>query len=272
MGMLKWNRPWFLFMVLFAFGVPTMSTGCGGDKKADRADDDDDDDDKKKKKKKKKKKRKKKKKKRSDDDDDEGEERANRDDDDGEKDAVVEPPPAVAPVPVAVPAPVPVANPQPGQADLLQGASLRRIPSSKLAIPIPQGWHPYKIGLYSGFASADDSAIVMFSPVSTRGELAGRVQDIERKLGITNEKKVSSKTMRLGPNKIRADVVDMKCNFDGDGGDLSYALVEQPGRRTFMLVVDATKGSAPQRLHDQAQAAILNIQLARYTGRSRRPF
>ncbi len=265
MGGRRYLISWILMLLFVAGSVPVLS-GCGQlGSDSSKSSDEDEDDSKKKKKKKKKKdddeeeeeeeddggKKKKKKKK----DDDDGDEQADNDDG-GDKPTEV--PPAPAPPPAPLPTPVPAANPAP--ANLLQGAVYKRIPTTTLEIPVPKGWNESKKGLYSGLTSPDEKVAIAFTVVTYKSELAGRLQDIERKLGISNEVKTGEKTTQIGPNKLNALIHDATCTFHGKPGKLSYVIVQQKGRSSVVLVIYASENDAKKIDDETAHAAILNIR------------
>ncbi|MEM6791668.1 MAG: hypothetical protein AAF715_29385 [Myxococcota bacterium] len=189
-----------------------------------------------------KKKKKKKKKKRADDDGDDGA--------DGDKAEASPKPPKV----------VPVSEPDAG-AKLLENAVYKRIPSTSVEVPVPNGWKEFKTGLYSGVQSPDDKVAVVFTPVTYRSEYVGRVQDIERRLGITNERVTNKSKAPIGPNRLQAEITDATCNFHGKPGQLAYVLVQQSGgKRVHVLVVFVAENAANKADIDIGHAAILNLR------------
>ncbi len=143
--------------------------------------------------------------------------------------------------------------------NVMKGATYKRIPSTRVEVPIPPGWRVAKRGLYSFAISPDKKAMLAFTTVSSRGEFRGRTLHAWRKFKITGCTKGPSKKGGLGPDKMPSSLIDYECNFNGVPSYVSTVLVNA-GQRAFPFVIYAVEKSASKRTFKQAKQTVLNMR------------
>ena len=166
-------------------------------------------------------------------------------------------PVAAQPVPAAV---QPAAAPAPA-ADPLAGAFFLPIPQTRLKVPVASGWHKLEGGgLYTMVASPKDQALFLFTTVSTRGELAGRKQQIQRLAKITNLRQTGSQNGTVGPNQLSAQIETYDATFHGTPGDLEILYVsQQPRSRHLAVVYVVSEKNVDPAIQQQGLAMLKNI-------------
>jgi hypothetical protein len=143
--------------------------------------------------------------------------------------------------------------------DVMKGAVYKRVPSTTVEVPVPAGWVVAKRSLYSFAFSPDKKAMLAFTTVSSRGEFAGRTQHAWRVFKMRNCTKAPKKSLKIGPDKLPALIVDYECQFNGVPSHVSTVLVNA-GRRAFPFVIYAVHKSADARTLKQAKQTILSMR------------
>ncbi len=153
------------------------------------------------------------------------------------------------------PAEVPASDP-------MDGASYKRVPSTQVEVPIPPGWVTSKRSLYSVATSPDDKAFIAFTTVSSRGEFVGRIQHVVKTFKVTDYVKGKVTDTPIGPDGLKANIVDATCNFHDVPAHMSSVLVNY-GKRRHVFVVYALDKSASKETTVQAQQAVLRMRRTR---------
>jgi hypothetical protein len=143
--------------------------------------------------------------------------------------------------------------------DPMAGATYKTVPSTKVQVPIPKGWATKKKSLYSVASAPDGKAFLAFTTVSSRGEFVGRIQHVGKTFKITDYKKGKVTKADIGPDKLKAEIIDATCSFNDTAAIMSSVLVDY-GKRRHVFVVYALDQSASETTKTQAQQAILRMR------------
>jgi hypothetical protein len=136
------------------------------------------------------------------------------------------------------------------------------VPGTHVQIPFAPGWRKTEAGLYKVAVAPSNDAALAFSTIGSRGELAGRLQQIAGILKINDLRRGPSKTVDIGPDKLRAYVEDGSCRFGNRPGVISTVVVDAGGSRP-VVVVYAVEAAAAQTVRRQALAMVLLMRRAR---------
>ena len=142
---------------------------------------------------------------------------------------------------------------------VMKGSQMMRIKSTRVYVPIPPGWSSSKRGLYHFAESDDGHAMLAFTVVATRGQLIGRKRHAERTFNIFGCKEKPPKTLRIGPNKLKATFWKKSCNLNGRPSFVTEVLINQ-GRRSFPFVIFAVDDKASKKTRQQAAQILLRIE------------
>lgn len=143
--------------------------------------------------------------------------------------------------------------------DPMAGATYKTVPSTSVQVPIPKGWSTKKKSLYSVASAPDGKAFLAFTTVSSRGEFVGRIQHVSKTFKITNYKKGKVTKIDIGPDKLKAEIIDATCRFNDTPAIMSSVLVDY-GKRRHVFVVYALDETASDKTKTQAQQAVLRMR------------
>lgn len=164
-------------------------------------------------------------------------------------------PPAAAP-PAAAPAAAPPAR------DPLAGGFFATVPQTRVQIPVPPGWRKSQAGHYMIIEAPRSEAAFLFTTVSSRGEFAGRKQQLLKLAQVSDMHQVGEHDGFIGPSQLRTTIQEFEGTFHGVPGDIQLFFLDQgTGSRTIVLgFVVSQKEVTDPFVVQQFQAIFANVR------------
>jgi len=146
--------------------------------------------------------------------------------------------------------------------DPLAGGFYATVPQTSVQVPVPPGWRKSQHGHYMMIQSPENDAVFLFTTVSSKGEFAGRKQQLLRLAEVTDMHQTGQHDGYIGPDRLRTSIQEFEGTFHGAPGDIQLFFLDQGrGVSTIVLgfVVSEKEAGVPFILQ-QFQAIFANVR------------